>query len=177
MNTHYTTYSGKSIDFNNIKTSDFDIIDIANGLAKECRYNGQIDGFYSVAQHSVLACSRAFMDYKHPRFCLAVLLHDASEAYLKDIPAPVKAMLPDYIKLESVVMREIYKLYDIEGYLNHPDIKYYDDLVFGMEWAQFKEKSFTYFKAFDWKEAKDSFMVCFNQTLRAIARVDGSNVC
>lgn len=76
---------------------------IAKGLSRECRFAGQIKMFYSVAQHSVIL-SRAM-----PRFKILGLLHDASEAYLRDIPRPIKAVLPDYRRLETKVQESIYR--------------------------------------------------------------------
>ncbi|WLY87213.1 hydrolase [Vibrio phage vB_VibM_83AMN] len=166
----YTTYTGKLIDFSDIKVKDIDIIDIAHGLAKECRFNGQIDCFYSVAQHSILACSHAFINQEDPELCLAILLHDASEAYIKDLPSPVKDLLPQYRKLESVVMAEIYRAHEILHMLDHPKIKHYDQLVFDWEWAQLKEKKAEIFRPMEWREAKESFMLAFNQTLKAVAK-------
>lgn len=76
---------------------DFDVI--AHGLAKNCRYTGQCKKFYSVAEHSVLV-ARLMRDLKlgDP---LEGLFHDGTEAYLSDIAAPWKVLLPDYKKLEA----------------------------------------------------------------------------
>ena len=86
------------------------IEDIAHGLANTCRYSGQSKRFFSVAEHSIL------VSYLTPApWALAGLLHDASEAYLCDIPRPVKALLLDYIRLEATVMdvvKEKFKRYD-----------------------------------------------------------------
>ena len=90
------TNSGKHFDLLDPQPDMIDIMDIAHGLANECRFAGQCVAFYSVAQHSVAASKIVA-----PEFALEALLHDASEAYLKDIPSPLKALLPDYKKIEE----------------------------------------------------------------------------
>ena len=81
--------------------ADVHIQAIAHALANLCRFGGHSREFYSVAQHSVL-CARQ-VPYTHPRLKLAALLHDAAEAYVVDLPRPLKAMLPDYRHMESQV--------------------------------------------------------------------------
>lgn len=74
------------------------IDDIAIGLSNTCRFSGQLREHYSVAQHSLL------MSYQVPDcYALEALLHDASEAYLGDVPRPVKYGLPDYRRLCEIV--------------------------------------------------------------------------
>lgn len=78
------------------------IEDIAHALSKQCRFGGHLPRFYSVAQHSV-AC----MNNAEPAERLAALLHDASEAYLLDIPSPIKKRLANYNEIEEGLMRVI----------------------------------------------------------------------
>lgn len=80
------------------------IEDIAHGLSNTCRYNGHVTDFYSVAEHSVL------MSYcVPPEAQLVALLHDASEAFICDIPKPLKLMIQGYEELEYEVQTIIYK--------------------------------------------------------------------
>ncbi|HFD3847762.1 TPA: HD family hydrolase [Serratia marcescens] len=90
------TFTGKRFDYEAPTVDAICIEDIAQALSHECRFNGHIPEFYSVAQHSVL-CSQIVA----PEFALEALMHDASEAYCKDIPAPLKRMLPDYQLIEE----------------------------------------------------------------------------
>lgn len=90
------THTGKHLDLIDPQPDMIDLIDIAHGLANECRYAGQCLHYYSVAQHSELA-SRIVP----PEYAWEALLHDATEAYLKDIPRPLKLLLPDYRAVES----------------------------------------------------------------------------
>lgn len=94
--------SGKRFNFLDPRPEDIDIADIARGLSKLCRYCGQCQGFYSVAQHSVLVARCVPAALK-----LEALLHDASEAYLGDIIQPVKRFLPEFRRMEQHVQRAI----------------------------------------------------------------------
>jgi hypothetical protein len=81
--------------------------DIAHGLSQMCRYAGQCQRFYSVAEHSALLAQEAFFDTTDALFALACLMHDASEAFLPDIPRPMKVYLPDYLRLEASLMAAV----------------------------------------------------------------------
>lgn len=74
------------------------IEDIAHGLAFQCRFNGQTQQFYSVAQHSLIVASLVPTDLR-----LAALLHDAAEAYLGDMVKPLKVLLPAFGAIEDQV--------------------------------------------------------------------------
>lgn len=90
------TLSGKQFDYLSATIDDIDIEDIAVALSNICRFSGHLPEFYSVAQHSVL-CSQLVS----PEFAFEALMHDAAEAYCQDIPAPLKALLPDYREIEK----------------------------------------------------------------------------
>lgn len=90
------TYTGRRFYPADPRPSDIDIEDIAHGLAHLCRFAGQCSRFYSVAEHSVL------VSYCVPReHAMQALLHDATEAYIVDIPRPAKKLLLAYYELES----------------------------------------------------------------------------
>ena len=84
---------------------DIDIRDIAGALARQCRFAGHCLRFYSVAEHSVLLARH--VGKSSPDLFLTALLHDASEAYLTDIPRPVKPHLRDYAPMEDRLMRVV----------------------------------------------------------------------
>lgn len=92
------TATGGRVWFDPIDVSEVKIRDIALGAARETRFNGQyrqtID-FYSVAEHCVHASYIAPLGYR-----MAALVHDAAEAFLKDITKPLKVLLPDYGDIE-----------------------------------------------------------------------------
>ena len=79
------TYSGRRFTPTNPNPDAIVIQDIAHALSMQCRFSGHVKRFYSVAQHSVLVsyiCN--FED------ALWGLMHDATEAYLIDVPRPLK---------------------------------------------------------------------------------------
>lgn len=90
------TRTGKRVSVENPQPDQFDIRDIAYALSNTCRFNGHCAGFYSVAEHSVAVALRL-----PPELRLAGLLHDATEAYLGDIPSPIKQFLNDYKVIEG----------------------------------------------------------------------------
>lgn len=106
------TYSGLEIRPLQPRVEDFTIEDIAHGLSHACRFAGQVRTFYSVAQHSVLV-SHALPT----SLALWGLLHDASEAYLSDVPAPVKVTdaLAGYRAIEALLQRTVYQAFGLTG--------------------------------------------------------------
>lgn len=82
------------------------ISDIAHSLSMQCRYNGHTNQFYSVAQHCV---SIAEIMCETPLEKIVALLHDASEAYLGDIAAPLKntSIFAEYRKAEEYLQTMI----------------------------------------------------------------------
>ena len=89
--------SGRRLDLLDPSPMDIEIEDIAHGLARVARWNGQTIGAhaFSVAQHSVVVeeiCAHIQPDLE-PRWRLAALLHDASEYVIGDMISPFKAAL------------------------------------------------------------------------------------
>ena len=89
-------YSGTFVNLLDPDPDTLLIEDIAQALSVIPRFGGRTHAFYSVAQHSVDVYWRA-----HPSYALQALMHDASEAYLGDIPSPLKRLLPGYRRIEE----------------------------------------------------------------------------
>lgn len=79
------TFTGKQFYPLEPRVEDIDIMDIAHSLSLQCRFAGHVEEFYSVGQHSVLVSLHC-----DPEDALWGLLHDAAEAYLVDLPRPLK---------------------------------------------------------------------------------------
>lgn len=95
--------SGRRLDLLNPSPLDVELDDIAHGLARVARWNGQTEGshIFSVAQHSLLVeaiASHLQPDMSQP-WRLAVLLHDAPEYVIGDIISPFKAVIGDAYKV------------------------------------------------------------------------------
>ena len=83
------------------------------GLSRLCRFGGQCQEFYSVAQHSVWVYRRIRDWYREPEIWLQALLHDASEAYIIDVPSPLKQLLPEYRAIEDKFEAAIFEKFDL----------------------------------------------------------------
>ena len=103
------TSSGRLVDPEALQVSDLCIEDIAHSLSLQCRFGGHTSEFYSVAQHCVEVSNRV-----PPKHALWGLLHDASEAYLIDLPRPVKRLFPKYKTYEQNVLRLVAKRFGLK---------------------------------------------------------------
>lgn len=104
--------SGRRLDLLDPSPLDVEIADIAHGLARVARWNGQTTGphIFSVAQHSLLVEQIATgSDQSIPaRWQLAILLHDAAEYVVGDIISPFKAVLGEgYKQVENRILSAI----------------------------------------------------------------------
>jgi uncharacterized protein len=121
------TATGRHFSYLDPRPEDIHILDIAQGLACESRYNGHTRSFYSVAQHAWHASQ--IVPREH---ALEALLHDATEAYCKDIPRPLKELLPDYQEIEERVDGTIRAAFGLQGSM-HPAVKNADLVLLATE--------------------------------------------
>jgi hypothetical protein len=114
------TRSGRYFDFTKPHEHDFVIEDIADALANICRFNGHCP-FYSVAQHSVAVSWLVPQEY-----AMEGLMHDAAEAYLGDVTAPLKMLLAKvYGPIEDATEAAIATRFGLKE-PKHPSIKIAD---------------------------------------------------
>lgn len=94
------TFTGRAFWPLDPRVDEVDPIDVAHSLGHQCRYAGHTRRFYSVAEHCIL------MSLVMPtrELALAALLHDAAEAYVVDVPRPLKRHLPGYAQIEDRVL-------------------------------------------------------------------------
>ena len=104
--------SGRRLDLLNPSPLDIEIEDIARGISRVARWNGQTSGEYplSVAQHSVIVAEllKSYNENIEIKWQLAALLHDAAEYIISDMITPLKSFLGDeYIQLEEKIQSAI----------------------------------------------------------------------
>jgi hypothetical protein len=119
--------SGRRLDLLDPSPLDIEIADIAHGLARVARWNGQTSGahIFSVAQHTLLV--EAVMREQTPRMDhrvrLAALLHDAPEYVIGDMISPFKAVLGgDYKAVEKRLLSAIHIRFGLPAVLS-PEIE------------------------------------------------------
>lgn len=141
------TFSGRFVDPTRLSVDDICIEDIAHHLSLLCRFGGACREFYSVAEHScrvLLVCVERGEDIYVQR---AALLHDAAEAYLGDMPGPVKLgtdMGALFSLAENHVLRTIFQKFSV-AYPVPRAVKNADAHMLGIE-----ARSLMPFKAKHW---------------------------
>lgn len=136
------TYSGVYIDVTDPKPQDINIEDIAQALSMQTRWGGHISRFYSVAQHSVHTAEYLGCSGWGPDVMLMALLHDASEAYLMDIPSPIKQHLKNYKEIEAGVMGAVAKKFGLPlRFYENDTVKMADHYMLVREWHELKLKN------------------------------------
>lgn len=132
------TASGKKFYYDDVTPEQFDIGDMAAGISRSCRYNGQLkdgkeleDEIYCVAQHSVYVYwfLRDHVPNCPPEALAWALLHDGVEGYYADLPSPLKALNTQYKEHESVAELAFQRAFripfskEIHHYVKYSDIQ------------------------------------------------------
>lgn len=164
-------YSGKKLNLLDPKPEMIDIEDIARGIARKPHFGGHSPGFFSVAQHSLMVCH--FMQeagITDAKLLLLGLLHDAPEAFIGDMPKPLKVHLPFFCEVEDRIMKAICIKYELD-FSRMQEIKPFDIEVQDLEYRQFyKElRSFNYLTE---EQASISFKARFDFFYSKILKVN-----
>jgi len=110
--------------------------DIYQALARQCRFGGHCNRFYSVAEHSchVHDWFKKMIPLADRRMCLAALLHDAAEAYCVDVPRPIKVMLTGYREIEERIQAAIAERFGLAASdFAEPGVKLADNQLLAVE--------------------------------------------
>lgn len=124
------TYTGRLFYLDH---PEFDINDISHALAMKVRYGGHCSQFYSVAEHSVLVAKICMTEGWADPF--EGLMHDAVEAYIGDMPSPIKHRLPDFKALEHRLEHQLREQFGLPSEMT-PGCKRADLLALYIEGRQ-----------------------------------------
>ena len=171
------------------KACEVRLQDMMDGISKICRYNGQINEFYSVAEHSVLVSRYAEMMGEDEMTVICALFHDGHEYLSGDLPTPHKAMVRGLAKFE-----EGYELAFREALaLPGPDdpvwerVAFYDSQILHRELAVLRQENLPQWfdpniernvpgsllpVGFEWREAR----AMFRQRMRELGWGLGGNL-
>lgn len=123
-------FSGQFVNPLELQPKEVQLVDIAHGLAHRCRFAGHTLRFYSVAEHSLRVAQLVPEEHR-----LQALLHDASEAYLFDIPSPIKHCFPELQSLEDRIMHAIAQKFCFTWPV-HDVVKNADRIALEEEWHE-----------------------------------------
>jgi len=129
MSSSIFTFLGDRIDPLNPNPDNIHIEDIAHALSNQCRFGGHTNRFYSVAQHSMAVAVLSKENY------MEALLHDATEAFLVDIPRPIKHKFSEYMDVEKKLQEVIFTKYSLT-YPIPAEVQALDDVVLYFEMGQ-----------------------------------------
>jgi hypothetical protein len=155
------TNSGTFVNVFDTNPDSIKIEDIAHALSRLPRFGGHLNRHYSVAQHSVLCAQMA----KTKKDKKAALLHDGSEAFLLDMPTPIKARMGEYKQYEDKLMTIIFKKYDLEWPLSN-NIKKIDRKMLLIEWDNLAVIDNKEFKCWTPNKAKKEFLKLYKQLFK-----------
>jgi 5'-deoxynucleotidase YfbR-like HD superfamily hydrolase len=136
------TVSGRWVNPFDPDPAQLDPGDIARALANQCRFGGHCRVFYSVAQHSVIVSELVEQRGGDVEDVFAALMHDATEAYLGDMPHPLKhrsALGAEFKAAEDHLEQVILDRFSIKA--DVPEIKRADRALLATERRAFSEET------------------------------------
>jgi hypothetical protein len=128
-------HSGRRVFPLHVELDDINIDDMAHNLGQICRYNGSVDDFYSVAEHSYHIADALRRDQAGPLCQLQGLLHDGPEYITGDMIRPLKNALANEVPAAAELLRnvdsdiesKIYQKFDLG--IPNPRVHEYDDRI------------------------------------------------
>lgn len=130
------TRSNRTLDYEYPRADSISIDDVVAGLACEPRYAGQVPRHYSVAEHLCLATriGQVIRPDATNEALFAVLMHDAAEAYVKDLPGPLKRLIGEpYRRIERAVEAAIFERFGVVFEPHRAFVKECDRLAYLVE--------------------------------------------
>lgn len=155
---YITTYKGHRFRYD--VPGPFDLNDIGYSLARLPRFLAHTLRTYSVAQHSVWVAEAMMYSPVHAQWALAGLMHDAHEAYVGDVPSPLKWACPEFKVVEDRVQEALRAVMTpgIPEWVYRDVVKVYDRLALHREarwlfadppsWVRTDEPDFEVWSAF-----------------------------
>ncbi len=156
------TFTGKFVNVFDPDPETICIEDIAHALSMQPRFGGHLPEFFSVAQHSIMVANE-ISQFRNPHLVLQALMHDATEAYVLDMPRPIKLELPEYKKLEVSLMEVIAKKFRFHPVIDEV-VKRADRCQLQREWDDIMlcNHKLPKIRCMSQREAKITFLKSFN---------------
>lgn len=136
--TELETDGGRYIDLTAPRPEDVTLSDVAGALSKTCRFAGHVRRFYSVAEHAVLVSG--IVESVRPDLAFPALHHDSHEAYLGDVPTPLKRALgAELVAFADRLDTAIAARWGVNPEdFDHPVVKWADTLAMRIEARELK---------------------------------------
>lgn len=151
--------SGRVLNTTDPQPDQFELEDIVWGLSHAPRFGGHLLKPYNVLEHTLICYEIALQDYPLAYdLHRGILLHESFEGVGgMDIPSPIKRQIPGYKELENRFLKVVFEKYKVPDTVLEK-IKYYDNLVFRLEFLHFKNKKCCdYIKCLNPKETRELF--------------------
>ena len=135
------TYHNNVFSYERSELNEIYVSDIAHALSKEQRFSGHLQESWTVGQHTLLVRKLVELSGGKDKQMFIALHHDSAEAYMKDLPTPLKSLLPDYNQLYKKVENQVAERFDIKLNPLDPLVSKQDHKASYIEDTLFSKKS------------------------------------